>query len=59
MCKNSEGCPDPTAGRAIRKADKPPEEVKYFHQLLDIVCRMSGIRIVGKVSVLDKKGRKW
>lgn len=59
MYKNNEGYPDPTAGRAIRKADKPPEEVKDFHRLLNIICRMSGIRIVGKVSVLDKKGRKW
>lgn len=59
MYKNKEGYQDPTAGRAVRKADKPPEEVRDFRRLLNIICRMSGIRILGKVTVVDKRGRRW
>ena len=28
MSENKEGYPDPTAGRAVRKADKPPEDYR-------------------------------
>ena len=38
MRKNAEGYPDPTAGRAIRKADKPPEQVVNFHKALRLMC---------------------
>lgn len=30
--KNKEGYPDPTAGRAIREADRPPEHVVMFRR---------------------------
>lgn len=59
MYKNKEGYPDPTAGRAVRKADKPPEEVRGFRRLLNIIFRMSGIRILGKVTVIDERGGRW
>ena len=42
MYKNNEGYQDPTAGRAIRKADKPPEEVINFRRALKkVVCDLS------------------
>lgn len=28
--KNSEGYPDPTAGKVIKRADRPPENVVHF-----------------------------
>ena len=31
--KNKEGYPDPTAGRAIREADRPPENVVMFRRM--------------------------
>ena len=41
--KNAEGYPDPTAGRAIWKADKPPEEVINFRRamkLMSVICHV-------------------
>ena len=49
MMKNKGGYQDPTAGRAIREADRPPENVVMFFHL----------RILGKVTIVDEKGRRW
>ena len=59
MYKNNEGYPDPTAGRAIRKADKPPEEVINFRRALKLMSVICHVRILGKVTVVDDKGRRW
>ena len=59
MYRNSEGYPDPTSGRAIRKADKPPEEVINFRRAMKLMGTICGVRILGKVTVVDKKGRRW
>ena len=32
--KNKEGYPDPTAGRAVREADRPPENVVMFRRMI-------------------------
>ena len=40
MYKNKEGYPDPTAGRAVRKADKPPEDYKKSYTYDDLCSRM-------------------
>lgn len=57
--KNAEGYPDPTAGRAIRKADKPPESVINFRKALKLMCTICHVRVLGKVTVVDDKGRRW
>ena len=49
MYKNNEGYPDPTAGRAIRKADKPPEEVINFRRAMKLMSVICYVRILGKV----------
>ena len=59
MYKNNEGYPDPTAGRAIRKADKPPEEVINFRRAMKLMSVICHVRIRGKVTVVDDKGRRW
>ena len=59
MYKNNEGYPDPTAGRAIRKADKPPEEVINFRRAIKLMSVICHVRILGKVTVVDDKGRRW
>ena len=59
MYKNHEGYPDPTQGKAIREADKPPEEVRHFRLAMKLMCRIFHVRILGKVTVVDKKGRRW
>ena len=57
--KNAEGYPDPTAGRAIRKADKPPESVINFRRAMKLMCTICRVRVLGKVTVVDEKGRGW
>jgi hypothetical protein len=59
MYKNNEGYPDPTAGRAIWKADKPPEEVINFRRAMKLMSVICHVRILGKVTVVDDKGRRW
>ena len=36
--KNKESYPDPTAGAAIREADRPPENVMHFRQGIKLLC---------------------
>ena len=59
MYKNSEGYPDPTAGKAVRQADKPPEEVINFRRAMKLMCVIWHVRVLGKVTVVDGKGRRW
>lgn len=57
--KNSEGYTDPTAGKAIKKADKPPENVVMFRKMLKAMCTIFHVRVLGKVTLVDEKGRRW
>lgn len=57
--RNGEGYYDPTAGKAIRKAYKPPEEVINFKRAVKLLCDICHVRILGKITVIDKKGRSW
>ncbi len=59
MYKNKEGYPDPTAGKAIKKADKPPENVVMFRKMLKAMCTIFHLRVPGKVTLVDEKGRRW
>lgn len=56
--KNGEGYYD-SAGKAIRKADGPPEEVINFKKVVKMLCIICHARILGKITVIDKKGRSW
>lgn len=57
--KNREGYSDPTAGRAIQKADKPPEGVVNFRRAIKLMSVICHVRILGKVTVIDERGRRW
>ena len=59
MMKNKEGYPDPTAGRAIREADRPPENVVMFRRMIKSTCTIFHLRILRKITVVDEKGRRW
>ena len=59
MYKNKEGYPDPTAGKAVKKADKPPENVVMFRKMLKAMCTIFHIRVLGKITLVDEKGRRW
>ena len=57
--KNKEQSHDPTAGDAIRRADRPPENVINFRRAMKLMCVICHVRILGKVTVVDEKGRRW
>lgn len=57
--KNKEGYSDPTAGRAIYRADRPPEEVVNFRRAMKLMCTICRVRVLGKITVVDEKGRRW
>lgn len=57
--KNAEGYRDQTAERAIKRADKPPENVIMFRKMLKAMCTIMHVRVLGKVTVVDEKGRRW
>lgn len=60
MHKNSEGYPDPTAGKAISTADKPPEVVSWLIKTFKEIASLMGYEIVGRVTLRDKKTkREW
>ena len=59
MMRNKEGYPDPTAGRAIREADRPPEEIIMFRKMIKALSVICHVRVLGKVTLVDKKGRRW
>ena len=57
--KNAEGYYDPTARKAIKKADKPPENVLMFRSMMKAMCSIFHVRVLGKVTIVDDKGRRW
>lgn len=59
MHKNEEGYPDPTAGAAIWRADRAPENVINFRRAMKLMCTICRVRVLGKITVVDEKGRRW
>ena len=57
--RNAEGYPDPTAARAIKAADRPPEEIIMFRKMIKALSVICHVRVLGKVTLVDKKGRRW
>ncbi len=60
MMRNKEGYPDPTAGRAIREADRPPENIELAVRAMKEAARQHDAEVVGRITLRDKKtGRLW
>lgn len=57
MWMNHEGYRDPTADRAVRKADKMPKHIRKIFDALNTVVSVQGIKVT---EITDKHtGRKW
>lgn len=52
--KNKEGYPDPTAGDAIREADRPPELVSWCIKIIKNLAEIFDLEVIGRVTVKDK-----
>lgn len=60
MHRNKEGYPDPTAGDAIREADKPPENLSLAIRLMKFAADCLGFEVGERIVLIDKKtGRRW
>lgn len=58
LYKNGEGYPDPTAGDAIRKADRQPEHVEWFIKTVKALASLLGLEFIGRIQVRDKETKK-
>lgn len=56
--RNKEHYPDPTAGKAIKTADKAPEEVDEFIRIVKKLAGLCGIKIKNRL-VIEYKGRLY
>lgn len=60
MHRNKEGYLDPTAGDAIREADKPPENLSRAIRLMKFAADCLGFEVVGRIVLRDvETGRVW
>ena len=57
--KNKEGYTNKVAGAAITAVDQPPAEVVRFRKMVKIMCEAGDLRVLGKITIVDKKGRHW
>ena len=60
MHRNKEGYLDPTAGDAIREADRPPEDLSRAIRLMKFAADCLGFEVGERIVLIDKKtGRRW
>lgn len=52
---NSEGYSDPTAHAALSKINKEEQRLKQIRQILGEVCALSGYRLKGQITLVDKR----
>lgn len=57
---NGSGVRDPVACRAIREADRQPEQVSKAVELMKLTAKNFECEVVGRIVLRDKKtGRVW
>lgn len=60
MYKNKEGYPDPTAGKAVSAADRPPEAINWMLGIFREIASKLGFEIIGRITFRDRStGREW
>lgn len=60
LYRNGEGIADPTAGKAIKEADRPPEHVRWFCRTAKEIASLVGLEVTGRIQVRDKQtGREY
>lgn len=56
--RNGEGFYDPTAGEAIKEADRPTEQVIWFVKTVKRLAEIVDLEVTGRIQVKDKKTGK-
>ena len=60
LSKNASGYSDPTACKAIRKADHDRERMMKLLDVIFTICDYAGFRVAGRIPLEDKKtGKIW
>lgn len=60
MHKNKEGYPNPTAGRAMKAADRPPEDLVRAIRLMKFAADCLGYEVEERIVLRNKEtGRIW
>ena len=58
--KNAEGYFDPTAYAALTRIEKEEERIRQLKKVLGEICALSGFRLKGQLTFVDKKsGRSY
>lgn len=52
---NGSGVRDPVAAKAIREADRPPEDLSRAVRLMKFAADCLGFEVVGRIWLRDKK----
>jgi len=56
---NGSGCSDPTAFEAINHISDQDKKAHELIKVLKYVIRISGFELVGRIIIIDKKGREF
>ena len=57
---NGSGVRDPVAAKAIREADRQPEEVSRTIKIMKWVAKHHGVEVENRICLVDKEtGRRW
>lgn len=57
---NGSGVRDPVAAKAIREADRPPEDLSRAIRLMKFAADCLGFEVGERIVLIDKKtGRRW
>lgn len=56
--KNKEGYRDPTAGEAIKGADKEPDNIRWLRKTFVEIAGLLGYEIVGRIVIRDRKTKR-
>lgn len=58
--RNGSGCKDPTAERAIQKADSERKRHDSLMYHIFYICQLAGFSVEGRIILKDKKtGKVW
>lgn len=58
--KNQEGYQDPTASKAVRSADRTPEQITQVVHIMRDIASLAGLEITNRIHLKDKTtGKEW
>lgn len=56
---NKEGYKDPTAEQAVKRAMRVTERLNLVKQIIYLVCKLGGVRLLHAVELEDQRPKRW